>query len=161
SKVGVIISKENIDYIEKEKKSFSIANIQFTTQTVKNNKEIKSAFLSLKSKGIDILWLYPDKWLTEKSFKMILQESMKSKISVISPSGHFVEKGALMSVYSDPAGVGNQAAVIIKDIFYGKKISEIGVQYPVSTRVDCNLTTAKQLGLESSDFVRTCDTIYE
>jgi len=162
TKVGVIISQENMKFIEKEKHSLTSTDVLLLSKTIKSDKEIKATFLTLKEKGIEVLWLYPDKWLTEDNFEILLRESLKAKIPINAPSEHFVKKGAFLSVYGDPAGVVNQAAVITKDLFFGKKISEIGIQYPASTKTICNLTTAKQLNLKlNNEFKRSCDVFYK
>lgn len=159
-KVGVIISKKNIKFIEKEGELLQKNNTLLIKSIYQNN--IKLAFNFLVQKNIDVLWIYPDyKLLSKKSnFGVILEESYKEKIPIIAPRGFFVKQGAFLSVYSDFGGVGNQAAVMAKKLFLGQK--KLGVHYPASTRVACNITTAKKIGMKlNKDFTELCDEIYQ
>jgi putative ABC transport system substrate-binding protein len=101
--------------------------------------------------GADAVWLLNDPLLmTRDTFAVLRAQSRRAKLPfVASLSDQFTRDGALMSVSTDLAGLGTQAAAMARmHLEQGRSASELGVQPPMSTHLVVNLGVARTIGIE-------------
>jgi putative ABC transport system substrate-binding protein len=101
--------------------------------------------------GADAVWLLNDPVVMKRDTVALLRaQSRRAKIPfVASLSDEFTRQGALMSVSTDLAGLGSQAAAMARmHLEQGRSPAELGVQAPMSTHLVVNLGVARAIGVE-------------
>ena len=81
------------------------------------------------------------------SIQNILLSSYRSKVPFIGFSPSYVQAGAVFAVYSTPAMVGRQTAVMARSILQGRWLPALP-QYPQDFNVSVNDQVARSLGLK-------------
>ena len=81
------------------------------------------------------------------SIQNILLSSYRSKVPFIGFSPSYVQAGAVFAVYSTPAMIGRQAALMARSILHGRGLPALP-QYPQEFSVSVNEQVARSLGLK-------------
>ena len=81
------------------------------------------------------------------SIQNILLSSYRSKVPFVGFSPSYVQAGAVFAVYSTPAMIGRQTAMMARSIFQGRGLPALP-QYPLEFNVSVNDQVARSLGLK-------------
>ena len=81
-----------------------------------------------------------------QTIQNILLSSFRAKVPLVGFSPAYVRAGALLAVFSTPAQIGQQSAVLAKDVLMGKGLPDKPV-YPKNFSVMVNDHVARSLGL--------------
>ena len=81
------------------------------------------------------------------SIQNILLSSYRSRVPFIGFSPSYVQAGAVFAVYSTPAMIGRQAAVMARSVLQGRGLPALP-QYPQDFKVSVNEQVARSLGLK-------------
>jgi len=106
-------------------------------------------FPQLKKVLVDadvLLALADQEVFNAQTIQNILLTSFRAKIPLVGFSAAYVRAGALLAVFSTPAQIGQQSAVLAKDVLLGKGLPDKPV-YPKNFSVMVNDHVARALGL--------------
>ena len=81
------------------------------------------------------------------SIQNILLSSYRSKVPFVGFSPSYVQAGAVFAVYSTPAMIGRQTAMMARSILQGRGLPALP-QYPLEFNVSVNDQVARSLGLK-------------
>ncbi len=106
-------------------------------------------FPSLKNvlENADVLLAVADAQVyNSSSIQNILLASYRARVPLIAFSPAYARAGALLAVYTTPAQIGRQAALMARDVLAGKALPAIP-PYPLDFSVSVNEHVARSLGL--------------
>lgn len=96
----------------------------------------------------DVLLALPDPQIyNSNSIQSLLLASFRAKVPMVAFSSAYVRAGALLAVYSTPAQIGRQAAVMALGVLGGRPLPASG-QYPTDFSVSANEHVARSLDLD-------------
>ena len=96
----------------------------------------------------DLLLALPNPQIyNSSSIQNILLSSYRSRVPFIGFSASYVQAGAVFAVYSTPAMIGRQTAVMARNLLQGRGLPA-APQYPLEFSVGVNEQVARSLGLK-------------
>ena len=129
--------------------------LEIVSRTAQSPAQMEEALADWE--GIEALWVIPDKSLVNSSevFRKVLSLTMNRNVPVIAYHEAFVKEGALLSVSSDFASMGKQAAELVHNLLNQKTGKNLPVVSPTLSKLAINLKTAKKLNIEINPNVVT------
>lgn len=149
-RIGVLYSPEyNAELMAAAKASAQDFNLSLHTTSVKRPRQV-AARLEEMLEEVDAFWLIADPIVMadQGMVRSIVKIADQMNKPIISFSKGLTEFGAVLSVESDDATMGRQAAAIVSDLI-SQRQSEAApqVQEPIGSHVSLNLRKVKQLDL--------------
>ena len=146
-RVGVLWGPESIqrDRGEKLAEAASERGLQLVTAQATQNEPI---FKGLKQvlEDADVLLALPDAQVYNSgNIQNILLASFRAKVPMLAFSSAYVRAGALVSLYSTPTQIGQQAGVMARGVLQGQSLGL--PEYPNDFVVSVNESVARSLGL--------------
>lgn len=109
--------------------------------------EFPRAIEALNGNGCDGVLMIPDaKVYSSPSVQRLLLWGIRNKKPVWAFSDKVVKAGAFAGLYCDSRAVGNQAAVLVREIIGGKQPATIGLRYRNRFGRAVNVRTAEMIG---------------
>jgi putative ABC transport system substrate-binding protein len=108
------------------------------------------------ARGVDAVWFMNDPFvMTPEVFAFLRDRTQRDRIPfVASLSDTFARQGALMSISTELAAIGSQAAAMVRlHLEQHQTPAQIGVQPPISTRLTLNQGVARRIGVQVPDEV--------
>jgi len=124
------------------KLGYSVREIKATSL-----EEIARAVPTVTRQVADAIFSPPDALVTEAT-ELIVQQSIKERLPVITSLVANVSKGCLATYAADYVSLGRQGAVLVDKIFKGIKPADLPVEFPEKLNLVINLKTAKAIGLK-------------
>lgn len=125
--------------------------IALLTQEVHSSREAVAADDKLKGK-IDALWLIPDTTVVNsETIDLLFLSAIDNRIPLLTFSGKYVEKGALLAIEVDAEEAGRQAGEMANKILSGTNVKDIERQDAHDGIVTVNLAVAKKLDITIDD----------
>jgi putative ABC transport system substrate-binding protein len=151
SRIGVLYDPEKSGHlVKKAEGQAKDLGLELIAQGVASQKELPTALRQMIPR-IHALWLLPDTTvLTEDSFDFLIKETLEKHVPVAGFSSGLVRKGALVGTYINYDDVGEQAAVLAKDLLNGHSLNGKRIIAPRRFRKAINLNTAHFFGLSIS-----------
>lgn len=124
-------------------------------EQISSPRQVRAAFQRLASKGIDALWLPPDREiLTRDTFRGLSEETRRRKMPLFVDTANMVEAGGLFSLTPDPDTVGQQAAMLVKQILGGAAPAVLPAQDPEELLTVLNVRTLEHADIDFDPLLR-------
>jgi putative ABC transport system substrate-binding protein len=124
--------------------------------------EFSDAAAKMFSETNCFLMLFDGSIYNLQTVKLVLMQSMTSKVPVVGISRYITKAGALFSLEIDYDDIGLQAADIIKQVFNGQVPGNLKVQKPNKIKYSLNLVTAEKLGISfSNDVISNASEVFK
>jgi len=124
------------------------SKIELITERARSPKSVVPVIHKL-AKQVDVIWLQADRAIVnQRVFRRLVDEARRRQIGLIVESEAMVQAGALFAVVPSHAGVGKQAAEVVKRVLDGENPRAIGVQSPTEANVVLNLRALGTTQLE-------------
>ncbi len=147
-KIGVIYSSRSSEVLQQAKEAAKIFNIKLYGKQIHRSKEFKRSFKEIREDVDAFLVLNDPVIYTLENMDWLKIRCIKERLPCIGQSKNIVEHGLVLSINSDIAGVGSQAASMAKNILNRHQLPDrIGVMAPLGTQIIINRSTAKRIGL--------------
>ena len=124
------------------KLGYSVREIKTTSL-----EEIARAVPTVTRQVADSIFTPPDSLVTE-AIDIVVQQSIKERLPVITSLAANVSKGCLATYAADYVSLGRQGAALVDKIFKGIKPADLPVEFPEKLNLVINLKTAKAIGLK-------------
>jgi putative tryptophan/tyrosine transport system substrate-binding protein len=107
---------------------------------------LQAAFSTISRERADGLFVYPE-FLFGKHEDLILAFAASHRLPTMFQVTSSVERGGLMSYYTDWSALRQRAAVYLDKILHGAKPADLPVEQPMKFELVINLKAAQALGL--------------
>jgi len=148
-RIGLLVSSDNSDpNVGAAIEAARSLGYKVTARRVTPGDDLRRSFSALR-REVDAIWLLPDSHiLTPANFRLLQQETRRSRMPLLVYSEALVEAGALFCVAPDYANLGGQAAVLAQRILNGENPGAITPEAPTASRVVLNRETQDAIGLK-------------
>ena len=120
--------------------------VQLVTAQVGAGESVFPALARVLEEAEVLLAVANPQIYNSSSIQNILLASYRSNVPLIGFSPGYVQAGAVLSLYSTPAMIGRQTAVMVRSFLQGKALPTMP-QYPREFEVGVNTQVARSLGL--------------
>jgi putative tryptophan/tyrosine transport system substrate-binding protein len=147
-KIGVIYNpKKTSAIINAGRQAASAMGLELVASKIADASDVPNA-LRLFESGVDAIWMIADSTVvTPQSFSTILNFSFDNRIPFFAFSQRFVQHGALLSLSTNYANIGQQACSIAKKVLNSKApAGRLPYANPRGLEITFNLKTAKRIG---------------
>ena len=120
--------------------------VELKLMSVRNVKELRSAFAGLSRSNSDALFIVDDASMTPLGDEF-LQLGMKARLPIVYAYTPLARKGVLLSYAVDHPALFRHAAVYVDKILKGAKPRDLPIEQPTKFEFVVNLKTAKALGI--------------
>lgn len=150
-KVGIIYGPHSSGAIEEAQKAADLLGLELVSVAIDRSQDFRRNFKKIAPE-VDAYWVMNDPLIyTLENIDWLENRCLKEKLVCIGQSSNIAKAGLMMAINPDPAGIGNQAASLAKNIIQGRKTPrEIGVMPPLATQILLNRRTGRRIGLEFS-----------
>lgn len=150
-RVGVVYNpKATGDLVKDAQSAVGPIGLTLVAKAVSSASEVKDAVAAIAGQ-IDILWLPPDpKLYARELFTFLLSFAAERKLPLFGFLDSFTQSGALASLSSDYADIGERAGKLAADIDGRGKGANVPPPVYAPGKLTINLNTAKALGIEVS-----------
>ena len=124
------------------KLGYSVREIKTTSL-----EEIARAVPTVTRQVADSIFTPPDSLVTV-AIELVVRQSIKERLPVITSLAANVSKGCLATYAADYVSLGRQGAALVDKIFKGIKPADLPVEFPEKLNLVINLKTAKAIGLK-------------
>ncbi len=114
---------------------------------IHSREEIVKVAPSITRKRADAILIPPDSLITS-AVGIVIAQSLKEKLPLITSLLVNVKEGCLATYAADYFALGRQGAVLADKILKGAKPSELPIELPEKLNLALNLKTAKAIGLK-------------
>lgn len=133
---------------EADKRGIKIISIGITSVT-----EIEPS-LDILLQQIDVLYTPTDN-IIATSIQLIAEKALAKNIPVLAAEPELVKAGALITFGVDYFDLGKQTGLMAAKVLNGEDISKMPIEISTNPQVVINIKTAKQLGIEISEELKT------
>jgi putative tryptophan/tyrosine transport system substrate-binding protein len=146
-RVGMIYDPEQSEKLIAEARTNATKlGIELIAEPARGIGAVPALLAGLRGR-IDAFWLLPDPVvLTPRSLQEILLFSFRNNIPVLSFSSRYLDDGAAMAIVCDPAGMGEQAGGLVREILRNKNNVRRGPILPEAELV-VNHKILKKMGI--------------
>ena len=122
---------------------------------VRSPKEAIKSLSKLQARGIDALWVVPDKnVLAPAVIKQLIRFSYRNGVPLIGLSERHAKMGMLMSLsFASSYDIGRQAGELAQRIINGESPWEVPYTKARQTKLFINLIAARRLGIKIPDAI--------
>jgi putative tryptophan/tyrosine transport system substrate-binding protein len=124
--------------------------LQWAEATVEAGASAYPALQSLLEDADVLLGVADTQVYNSSTIQNILLTSFRAKVPLVGFSAAYVQAGAALGVFSTPAMLGRQAALLVRIAVQGRPFAS-GVQFPQEFMVSVNTNVARALGLQLND----------
>lgn len=155
TKLGFIYNTgeaNSIKILEALKEKASEYGIEVISVVANRTTEVSGAVSKIISKKVDAIFISNDNTALA-AFGVITKAALSARIPVFVSDTDMVKKGALASLGPNQYEIGRQTGKMVAAILHGKKIKDIGVEFPTKVELVLNVELAKELGITFSEEV--------
>jgi putative ABC transport system substrate-binding protein len=113
---------------------------------VKSVDDLDPIFAAMRQEGADALFVFPN-FINGKYGRKITEFALQNRLPSMYQDTWFVERGGLVSYYTDWLNLRRRAAIYVDKILKGAKPADLPVEEPTKFELVINLRTAKAIGL--------------
>lgn len=97
-------------------KAAELIGVTLTVERVRSPRDVRQAMHRLASK-VQVIWLQNDREVLDRpTFRFIVEESQRTRMPLVVETENMVRAGALFATVPDTAGVGRQAAGLVREV---------------------------------------------
>jgi len=149
SHVGVLWDSSGIHEglsLQEQQRAAPTLGINLLAIDAKTLPELTAALSQMKRDRVDGLFVFPN-FINGKHAQLILDFASTNRLSTMFQETWWVEKGGLMSYYTNWDRLRERAAVFVDKILKGANPGEIPIEQPTKFDLVISVKTAKMLGL--------------
>jgi putative ABC transport system substrate-binding protein len=149
SRVGILWDSSGIHEglsLQQQQLAAPALGIALLPIDAKTLPELTAALSEMKREHVDGLFVFPN-FINGKHAQLILDFAATNRLPTMFQETYWVERGGLMSYYTNWSRLRERAAVFVDKIFKGAKPADLPVEQPTKFDLVINLKTAKALGL--------------
>ncbi|MFZ3209452.1 MAG: ABC transporter substrate binding protein [Geobacteraceae bacterium] len=147
--VGVLYDPARTgSFIREAQAAARTLGIELLTWETHEPKNALAALQRMKGK-VELFWMLPDAGVvTQETVDLLLLSATENRIPVFTFSGKYVERGAILSLETDPHDMGRQAGEMAKRALAGTGIRDIISPAARGAIITINLKVANKLGIK-------------
>jgi ABC-type uncharacterized transport system substrate-binding protein len=127
---------------------------ELLVETVESPRDVRRALGALVDRGIDALWVPPDRdVLTTNSYRTLAEEARRRSLPLLVDTTSMVEAGGTFTMVPDPEGMARQAVGLVDQILQGAAPAVLPALQPEDLLVVLNLRTLETSGLEVDELL--------
>jgi len=143
-RVGVLrgpsIPDARIEAMERAAKEIGI---ELVVERVRNPADVRRALHKLGAK-VDAVWLQMDRAVVDRpTYRFIVEETQRTRRMLVVESENMVRAGGLFATIPDPAGIGRQAAAIVRQVLDEDRRLKGEIEDPEDLDVVLNLAVLR------------------
>lgn len=149
-RIGTIFTSATTGHlVEDAKKAAQELSIDLVAEKISSPREAIPALGRLQKKGIEVLWLVPDKALSVPTVsKQLMLYSYRNRVPLVGFSKAQAAMGSLVSVsFSSSEDIGAQAGELANALISGKSAEDLPFTKARKISFVINMKTAKRLGI--------------
>jgi putative ABC transport system substrate-binding protein len=95
--------------------------VALTVVRVAGPKDVRARFHDL-ALGVDAIWLQADREVMDRStFRFVVEETQRMRLPLVVETENMVRAGGMFAVVPDEAGLGRQAAAMVRQVLAGER----------------------------------------
>lgn len=145
-RIGVMWGADAPEQLPRLQSAAQGLGVQLVTAQVGAGESVFPALARILEEADVLLAVANPQIYNSSSIQNILLASYRSKVPLVGFSPGYVQAGAVFSLYSTPAMIGRQTAVMARGFLHGKSLPATP-QYPHEFEVGVNTQVARSLGL--------------